>query len=259
VWLLLGQQLVPSPFLPFIAAVALSAWWGGLGPALAATGISALACLLLYILPAPPNGFTGRQIALHLLVFSFVTLLIAALQVARQRAEEALAQQALHDPLTGLPNRLLFQDRVQQALHAAHRDRTSCALLLLDLDRFKEVNDTLGHQVGDLVLQRVAHRIQGLLRESDTLARLGGDEFVVLLPETEERGAVEVGRKISAALSGSFDQGGHAVQVEPSIGISLYPADGEEVATLLQRADLAMYRAKRQRIPEGSVPLLQKR
>jgi diguanylate cyclase (GGDEF)-like protein len=259
VWLLLGTQLVPSPFLPFTAAVALSAWWGGLGPALAATAVSALACLLLYVLPTPPNGFTPRQAALHLLVFSFITVLIAALQVARQRAEEALAQQALHDPLTGLPNRLLFQDRAQQALHAAHRDRTSCALLLLDLDRFKEVNDTLGHQVGDLVLQRVARRLQGLLRESDTLARLGGDEFVVLLPETDERGAREVGRKISAAFSGSFELGGHAVQVEPSIGISLYPADGFDVASLLQRADLAMYRAKRQRITRESVPLEQQR
>jgi diguanylate cyclase (GGDEF)-like protein len=156
--------------------------------------------------------------------------------------------QALHDALTNLPNRRLFRDRVEQALLAARRSKEPLGVMIIDLDRFKEVNDTLGHHVGDLVLQHVAVRLQSTLREGDTIARLGGDEFAILLPAvTGEGGAGHVADKLLRALEEPFLLTGWSFDVEASIGIAVYPAHGEDVDSLLQRADVAMYVAKEAR------------
>jgi len=163
----------------------------------------------------------------------------------RKRAEEELHRQALHDALTGLPNRTLLGDRLGHALTAARRARTPLALFLLDLDRFKEVNDTLGHDAGDALLQEVSQRIQGALRASDTVARLGGDEFAVLLPDADVESAVGAARKLLAALGEPVMLRDQGVVAGGSIGIALYPDHGEDAATLLRRADVAMYAAKR--------------
>jgi len=163
----------------------------------------------------------------------------------RVAMEAALRQQALHDALTGLPNRTLLQDRLRQALRGAARARTPLALGLLDLDHFKEVNDTLGHDAGDALLREVSRRIQGTLRASDTVARLGGDEFAVVLPGDDATSAVSAARKILAVLTEPIMLPGQRVVVGGSLGIALYPAHGADAATLLRHADVAMYAAKR--------------
>ena len=161
--------------------------------------------------------------------------------------EERIRRMAHHDSLTGLPNRLLFNDRLDQATSLAKRDARQFALLYLDLDRFKAVNDTLGHAVGDVLLQAVAARIRGELRESDTFARIGGDEFAVILPDIARREEAQtVARKIIAALALPFPLGsqGHSAEIGTSIGIALYPADGRDADALVTSADAAMYGAK---------------
>jgi len=164
----------------------------------------------------------------------------------RKQSEQALEHQALHDTLTGLPNRTLLDDRLQLAIRTAHRAQTQLALLLMDLNRFKEVNDTLGHDVGDQLLRQVGQRVQAVLRASDTVGRLGGDEFVVLLPTMANRDhAMAAARKILAAVATPISIGAHAVSAGASIGIAFYPAHGEDAMTLLRHADVAMYAAKR--------------
>jgi len=161
-----------------------------------------------------------------------------------KRAEEALTQQALHDALTGLPNRVLLLDRLEQSLRVSRREGTELALLLLDLDRFKEVNDTFGHHYGDLLLGQVGERLRGLLRELDTVARLGGDEFAVLLPGTDTDGARTTAAKILQALERPFVLEGHGFDIGGSIGVALAPAHGTDATALMRRADVAMYTAK---------------
>jgi diguanylate cyclase (GGDEF)-like protein len=161
----------------------------------------------------------------------------------RQAAENR--QQALHDALTGLPNRTLLRDRITQVIHQADRELSPAALLLIDLDRFKEVNDTLGHHHGDQLLIQVGERLRGALREVDTVARLGGDEFAVLLPRIQTaEGAVAVAGKLQAAFDEPFRLDDLALDVETSIGVALYPEHGSDPDELLQRADIAMYVAK---------------
>jgi diguanylate cyclase (GGDEF)-like protein len=162
----------------------------------------------------------------------------------RFQAVQALTHQALHDPLTELPNRALFLDRLHLAASAAHRWQDALALLLLDLDRFKEINDTFGHHYGDIVLQQVSARLRQALRESDTVARLGGDEFAVLLPGNDQVAAMAAARKVSAALDTPFIVNSHTVQVGVSIGIACYPVDSQDAPTLLRHADVAMYLSK---------------
>ncbi|MBI2295801.1 MAG: EAL domain-containing protein, partial [Betaproteobacteria bacterium] len=152
---------------------------------------------------------------------------------------------AHHDALTHLPNRTLFEDRLQEALNRAHRHAGKVGLLFVDLDRFKNVNDSLGHGAGDLLLQAVAERIKECVRKTDTVARLGGDEFAVLLDElAESQHAVNVAEKLRAALAQPFKLSGHELIISASIGISCYPHDGSDPQTLLKNADAAMYRAK---------------
>lgn len=160
---------------------------------------------------------------------------------------EKMIHQAYHDPLTGLPNRLLFNDRLSLALAQAHRNKKMLAVLFLDLDRFKLVNDMLGHAAGDKLLKEVAGKIAGCLRKSDTIARLGGDEFTILLPQPEDEDAVaKVARKILQTFEQPWILGEQEFHITASIGIALYPNDGEDAETLLKHADTAMYRAKDQ-------------
>ena len=164
----------------------------------------------------------------------------------RQRAEDRLRYLALHDPLTGLPNRFLFREHVTQTLAQARRHDQQMALLFIDLDRFKEINDSLGHQTGDRLLQAIASRLWRCLRAGDTVARLGGDEFVVSLPDiTDSSDATTIAQKILETLREPFHIGSHALNVSGSIGIGIYPADGQDMETLLHAADAAMYRAKK--------------
>ncbi|HYD96653.1 MAG TPA: EAL domain-containing protein [Noviherbaspirillum sp.] len=164
---------------------------------------------------------------------------------ARKQAEERIRYMADHDALTGLPNRALLQDRLQQALAHAHRSNTKVAVLFIDLDYFKHINDSLGHQVGDGLLKMVASRLTGCVREGDSVARLGGDEFVLTLPLIESGSAAAVvARKALAALDEPFRCNDHELHVGCSVGISLYPDDGQDVETLMRTADTAMYFAK---------------
>jgi diguanylate cyclase len=163
----------------------------------------------------------------------------------RKQLERALTRQAFTDQLTGLPNRALLHDRIQQAIRLAGRQGLTVALLLLDLDRFKEVNDTLGHHHGDLLLQQVAERLRGSLRDSDTVARLGGDEFAVLLPQIASiQDATAAAEKLNAAIESPFTLDGLTLDVDASIGVAAYPDHASDANELLQRADVAMYAAK---------------
>jgi len=163
----------------------------------------------------------------------------------RKEQLKALEYQALHDDLTGLPNRALLADRLQQAIRSARREQRSLALLLMDLDHFKEINDTLGHHNGDVILQQVAQRMQQLIRSSDTVARLGGDEFAILLPAADEQHASGITDKIIQSVEQPFTLEGQTFVLGASIGIALFPEHGDDGNTLLQRADVAMYFAKR--------------
>jgi diguanylate cyclase (GGDEF)-like protein/PAS domain S-box-containing protein len=155
--------------------------------------------------------------------------------------------QALHDPLTGLPNRVLFGERIGQAIRHARRHESQLAVLLIDLDRFKEVNDSLGHPAGDQLLIEVTDRIGTAIRDSDTFARLGGDEFGLLLPELKNgEGVVPVLERITAALEAPITVHSLPLAVEASIGVAMYPDNGDEAQVLIQRADVAMYEAKRE-------------
>ncbi len=162
-----------------------------------------------------------------------------------QAARDQMDYTAQHDALTGLPNRLLLQDRLGQAIEAARRQERPLAVMFLDLDRFKYVNDSLGHAIGDLLLQSVARRLKGGLRHSDTISRQGGDEFVVLLPNIEHaEDAALSADKILAALTPPHRIGEHEFHISVSIGISIYPDDGQDTEILLKSADAAMYYAK---------------
>ncbi len=171
--------------------------------------------------------------------------LLQAEIVERRQAEARVHHMAYHDSLTGLPNRALLTDRLDRAMLAAERTGRSLAVMFIDLDRFKTINDSLGHQTGDYLLKEVASRLCRAVRASDTVGRLGGDEFVVLVPgirSPEECG--HVAEKIIEALDTSFPLDGRLLHITPSIGICMYPEDGKDVATLMRHADAAMYHAK---------------
>ncbi|MCW7754282.1 PAS domain S-box protein [Desulfobotulus sp. H1] len=160
-------------------------------------------------------------------------------------AEERITRMALYDSLTGLPNRALFEDRVNQALIQGERENAAFALLFVDLDRFKPINDTLGHRVGDLLLQQLAGRMEKMIRASDTAARIGGDEFVILLRRIVlGKDAIRIAETMCREIRKAFFIEGHELHVSASIGIALYPDHGEDLITLCKRADQAMYGAK---------------
>jgi diguanylate cyclase (GGDEF)-like protein len=180
------------------------------------------------------------------LVLLFIVLVPILRRVTRriQRQMEEIEYRALYDELTGLPNRTLFRDRIGQAILSARRERQTAAVLLLDVDHFREINDTLGHDAGDRLLQELATRLRELLRESDTFARLGGDELGILLPSGSVEDAVMLAARIHESLEEPFVLHGLPLEVKASLGIAVFPEHGEDVDTLLQRADVAMYVAK---------------
>ena len=177
------------------------------------------------------------QISHYVAVISDIT--------SRKEVEERLSYAANHDPLTGLPNRSLFHERLSRALARAQRNHGMVALLFIDLDRFKQVNDTLGHLVGDLLLQQVAERVSGTIRQGDTVARLAGDEFTVILEEIQDpRDVAVVAHKIVRLLAEPFDLAGQSSSISSSVGVALYPTDAGDAQTLIKLADASMYRAK---------------
>lgn len=186
---------------------------------------------LIKTVDGEPTGFRGvmRDITEH------------------KKNEEIIAFMAFHDPLTGLPNRRLFDDRISVALEYVKRNKKKLAVLLSDLDKFKEINDTLGHQMGDKLLKEVSIRINELVRKSDTLARMGGDEFMVLLlPEIRgPEDIIIVADRIIQCFSDPYTCDGKNLLITASMGIAIYPDHGENAETLVSRADIAMYQAKK--------------
>lgn len=163
----------------------------------------------------------------------------------RKRAEDQIRRLVNHDPLTGLPNRTLLLDRLRQAIASCLRRKCSVAVMMLDLDAFKDVNDTLGHPTGDKLLCNVAERLSGTVRASDTLARLGGDEFAIVQTDIKNAdGAAVLANKVVALLTEPFDIDGHEVHTGVSVGVAMYPVDGDDPDTLIKHADLALYAAK---------------
>jgi diguanylate cyclase (GGDEF)-like protein len=224
------------------------------------TGMAAASFSAETICTAPSlvdNTWMAGTLTGTTLVILFVTLALsvidahamrrtALMAASLQRANDELQRLALHDPLTRLPNRVLLEDRIEQAIVHAGRSKVSCAVLFVDLDRFKVVNDSLGHFVGDELLRGVAARLQTLVRGEDTVSRLGGDEFVMLLREVENEGdALDVAHKTLAALREPFRVHQQELYVTPSIGISVYPAHGSTAQMLITRADAAMYNVKK--------------
>ncbi|HTF16055.1 MAG TPA: EAL domain-containing protein [Burkholderiales bacterium] len=212
--------------------------------------------LLMYFKPETVNvyqeWFQWAGLAAVLPLFAAVggriSLLRQRLRASNEELRSALGnvrQMATHDHLTGLPNRLLFNEELQRALARAERHARPVALFFMDLDRFKNINDTLGHQFGDRVLQEAAKRLAGCVREGDIIARLGGDEFVLLVEELGDPAVLtEIARKLLAALSELGKIDGQELSLTLSIGICVYPVDGRDSKTLLAGADIAMYRAK---------------
>ena len=190
----------------------------------------------------PAHRFGEREKEL----LTFVSQHVAA-AIETKRAEEQVRHLAFHDVLTDLPNRLLFHDRLTLAVARAHRSGGHLAVVFLDVDRFKVINDSLGHSVGDDLLRAIARRTTRLLRQGDTLARLGGDEFILLLPEIGDvADAVRVAGKILQSFRQPFDARGQELYITASAGVSVYPFDGTDAETLVKNADIAMYRAKEQ-------------
>jgi diguanylate cyclase (GGDEF)-like protein len=182
-------------------------------------------------------------IGLALIAMFYRILRHAQLQLDLQRSKALY--ESLHDALTGLPNRTLLNDRFEQVLRSARRDGLSTGLLLLDLDRFKEVNDTLGHQYGDYLLNQIGIRLLSKLRAVDTIARLGGDEFAVLLPDVKGiTGAIEVAQRLRLSLTETFEVENVLIEIEANIGVVISGVHGDDVVTLMKNADIAMYAAK---------------
>ncbi|WP_374580168.1 putative bifunctional diguanylate cyclase/phosphodiesterase [Pseudoduganella sp.] len=186
----------------------------------------------------------GEEVAKHEF---FGTYGVARDITDRKRAEEMISYQAYHDILTDLPNRILFKDRLGLAVIQAKRKLAELAVMFIDLDRFKLVNDTLGHVKGDELLQQAARRLKDCLRKGDTLARHSGDEFTIVLPELRDRAdAKAIADKFQEVLQAPFDLDGHVVHISASIGIAVYPTDGDTIEELLRHADIAMYQVKAQ-------------
>ncbi|MCR4346373.1 MAG: sensor domain-containing diguanylate cyclase [Sulfuricaulis sp.] len=170
---------------------------------------------------------------------------VAQRTTALADAVKELEHLAMHDMLTDLPNRSLVEDRLQQGIHIAKREKKVISLMMIDLNRFKEVNDKHGHDAGDSLLKQVAMRLRRILRQSDTAGRLGGDEFAIVLPSTDAAGAMKVAEKLLKVMESPFKVGENSLSIACSVGIAMYPQHGGDVAGLCRNADVAMYAAKR--------------
>jgi len=162
-----------------------------------------------------------------------------------QERQSVLRLKALHDPLTDLPNRILMEDRLQQALTSANREKSSAAVMLIDLNKFKEINDSLGHHAGDIILQDTSKRLLSVLRDTGTVARIGGDEFAIVIPEVNKPQVVLILQRIKQAFKNTCTIGEKNVEIKMSIGVAIYPEHGNDSAELLRNADSAMYLAKK--------------
>ncbi len=195
------------------------------------------------------ESFAGVVFGLDIALLGLCTWVLVGYQRRVEQQAAASRHQALHDPLTGLGNRVLLDDRTEQALRIAARTGELVGLLMIDLDGFKQVNDQYGHATGDELLRAVAARITGALRATDTVARLGGDEFAVLLPNVgATTHALEVAGRVRAAISRPVELPAHTVEVGASVGLALHLPDGEDAEHLFRHADVAMYQAKRGRL-----------
>jgi diguanylate cyclase (GGDEF)-like protein len=163
----------------------------------------------------------------------------------RKKAEKAIQHLANHDSLTGLPNRRLFNERINLEIARSQRSKLRFSVMLFDLDQLKDVNDSFGHNIGDMLLQAVAQRLLGLLRKSDTVARMGGDEFFLILPEMNQiEDATLTAERILSALSTPFHLEAYQINISTSIGVAFFPDDGDNAEELLKKADFSMYKAK---------------
>ncbi len=206
-------------------------------------GLIALAEMLLMLTVDPMMEAQGYPIWIRAMADAALLALICVPFMLNFQLRPM--QMAYHDPLTGMPNRQLFNDRLQQALVVAKREQSSFAVVFLDLDSFKPINDRFGHRIGDVVLKLAAVRIESGIRASDTVARIGGDEFAILLTDAESTADAErVIRKITVALSRPFEVRGHTLELGVSAGFAFYPADGVNGMELVDAADDAMYRNK---------------
>lgn len=208
--------------------------------------------LFLNMVLNAPSSTLEMIVATILFSGAIFVVIVVRLSLASIRLSEHFAalerHRALHDELTELPNRVLVEEQLDQGLKIAKRQRKPLAFLLMDLVRFKEINDSLGHFYGDYLLQEVAHRMQAMVRESDTLGRFGGDEFALVLPNTSLEQAVMISMKVAGVLDQPFMIEGHSIKVGISIGIAMCPDHGTESSILVQRADIAMYEAKRNEV-----------
>jgi len=213
----------------------------------APVGVDGRTVGVFYVARRSDPPFSDRDFEVVQLFISHAAAAIEKTYLFEQTraSEERFHYQALHDPLTDLPNRVLLHDRLGHAVATAKRDEAALTLLVLDLDRFKEVNDTLGHHAGDRLLREVALRLRSALRASDTVARLGGDEFAVVLPQADTQAAELVALQLQAALEKPLVLDGCELSVGTSIGIATFPSHGDDADTLMRHADIAMYAAKR--------------
>ena len=202
---------------------------------------------IMLFISAEKNTFTPEFVELLQRLTGNVSFALENFERAdeKSRADERIEYLASHDSLTGLPNREMFNGLLRHSIEAAHRHQRKFAVLFIDLDRFKVINDSLGHDAGDRLLVEVSHRLRGALRASDVVARLGGDEFVVILEETAERHDIErIAGELLSALGRPLQLSGHECHTTASIGIAMYPADGDDAQALTKNADMAMYLAK---------------
>lgn len=201
-----------------------------------------------------PHDFTEREIRLLEFLGDHAAIAIqnaklyeqAQQEIAdRKKAEKAIQHLANHDALTGLPNRRLFNERIKLEIARSQRNKLRFSVMLFDLDHLKDVNDSFGHNVGDMMLQAVSQRLLGLLRKSDTIARMGGDEFFLILPEMNQReDAIRTAERILSTLSTPFHLESFEINISTSIGVSFFPEDGEDADELVKKADISMYKAK---------------
>lgn len=226
----------------FFAAVILSSWYGGNGPAI----LSTITLFCFEILFAIKHDIKiGFVFSSRLFVFTIISLLIGYLITVKKNYDAKLYTMALHDPLTGLPNRRLVEEKLEFVLGRAKRNTEIVGVMFLDLDKFKKINDTFGHEIGDKLLQEVGERLKMCVRKEDCVGRIGGDEFVLILVDIQTKQDVKViAQKILSVFESPFIFEGHFLETSPSIGISLYPEDGASSTDLFRAADRALYIVK---------------
>jgi diguanylate cyclase (GGDEF)-like protein len=208
-------------------------------------GIGTAAGIALYVAPAYGLVNDPKRVIIALVIFMVVGALIVAPQITLEKTVARESHRSLRDDLTQLPNQVLLQDRLEQAISAAERSETSCAVLLLDIDDFRAINDAYGHACGDALLRQVATRLNSVVRASDTVARFGNDEFITLLPLSSRGDAARVARRLYAVLDPPLRVRQSAIPVRCSIGIATYPEDGTTSEMLLYQAGAAMYERRR--------------